>query len=187
MIIIKHHRKLINILEMKDAVLPALALHWVQTNYNETHQLGCLGKKGFIYQQKGIQPLYNAATSLPLMELPTSNPRCLQKKPRREWNCFEETSSSPSPSQCGPLCPCGAPDLYPFGYILTPTPDGLMTPRVWPLLLEPRNRSQRPVGLERTKRWSCLIILFYIWGYELLKAAYHRPYLGPWTIRCAFL
>lgn len=41
--------------------------------------LAILGGKGFIYQQEGIQLFYNAAASLPLMALPTSYPRCLQK------------------------------------------------------------------------------------------------------------
>lgn len=64
---------------MKDAVLAVPALCWVQTTYNETCQLGYLEEKGFIFQQEGIQPFFNAATSQSLMMLPASNPRCLQK------------------------------------------------------------------------------------------------------------
>lgn len=80
MIKIKHHVKLINIAEVKDAALLVPALHWGQLTYDETCQLGYLEEKGFIYQQEfEIQPFYSAATSLSLMALPASTPRCLQK------------------------------------------------------------------------------------------------------------
>lgn len=78
----------------------------MQTTYNETRQLGYLEEKGFIYQQEGIQPFYNAAPGLPLMVLPASNLRCLQKgqeenrlMPRRwtVWNPLVSPGLVPVP------------------------------------------------------------------------------------------
>lgn len=120
MIKIQHRGKLINIAEMKDVVLPVSALCWEQTTYNETRQLGYLEEKGFIYQQEGIQPFYNAATSPSLMALPASNPRCLQRGQEESgfmlqrltaWNRLVQTDLVHRAP--------GAPELWPPGHTLT--------------------------------------------------------------------
>lgn len=120
MIKIQCRGKLINIAEMKDAVLPVPALCWVQTTYNETRQLGYLEEKGFIYQQEGIQPFYNAATSPSLMALPASNPRCLQRG-QEESGFMQQRLIAWNPLVQAGLVHCapGAPELCAPGHTLT--------------------------------------------------------------------
>ena len=105
---------------MKDAVLPVPALCWVQTTYNETRQLGYLEEKGFIYQQEGIQPFYNAATSPSLMALPASNPRCLQRGQEESGFTLQRLAAWNPLVQAGLVCCApGAPELCLPGHTLT--------------------------------------------------------------------
>lgn len=181
MIKTKRHGKLINIAEMKDAVLAVPALCWVQTTYNETCQLGYLEEKGFIFQQEGIQPFFNAATSQSLMTLPASNPRCLQKGQEESGFMLKRLTAWNPLVEAG-LVHCaiwGSRALSTWLHLnLHPMVASLVAPWVWSLTIE----KSPGVGARKQQDWKKQAIIL-CYG-PILYTGKLRTQSEMWVISC---